>query len=129
MRRALAILLVLFFGLGPLSAVSEAGGDLNLPACCRRHGEHHCAMSAAMMAMVASTESGSGPALTAPPTCPYFPGFHAVPAVTSHALLTLPAPLPAVSTHLFVCAVSRTSVQTGQNGSHAGRGPPLWQLS
>jgi hypothetical protein len=45
MRRVLAILLMLAFGL-PLIAPALAFGpdDSQLPACCRRNGAHHCAM-------------------------------------------------------------------------------------
>ena len=44
MRRAFSILLVLLFGAGPLSFAFSASDDISLPACCRRHGAHHCAM-------------------------------------------------------------------------------------
>jgi len=45
MRRTLSIFLVLFFGLGPVAAALHAEEDAGLPACCRRHGAHHCAMA------------------------------------------------------------------------------------
>ncbi len=45
MRRGFSILLILFFGLGPLSAFVDGSEDASLPACCRRHGAHHCAMN------------------------------------------------------------------------------------
>jgi hypothetical protein len=48
MRRLLSILLLAAFAL-PLVAPGLAlaqGPDAGLPACCRRHGQHHCAMSA-----------------------------------------------------------------------------------
>ncbi len=44
MRRVLAILLLAAFGLpavAPLLA-QEQGAEINLPACCRRAGSHHC---------------------------------------------------------------------------------------
>src|SRR3569833_4497779 len=44
MRRSLSILLMLLFGAGPLSFAFNLSDDLSLPACCRRHGAHHCAM-------------------------------------------------------------------------------------
>jgi len=46
MRRALSILLMLLFGAGPLSFAFNLSDDISLPACCRRHGAHHCAMDA-----------------------------------------------------------------------------------
>jgi hypothetical protein len=63
MRRLLSILLLLVLGLGPTTAAipanAFAGGmmaglraglsgqpdDSQLPACCRRNGKHHCALS------------------------------------------------------------------------------------
>ena len=51
MRRGFSIFLVLFFGLGPLSALVDGSEDASLPPCCRRHGAHHCAMYARIMAM------------------------------------------------------------------------------
>src|ERR1035438_8325373 len=67
MRRCVSIFLVLCFGLGPLTGMLEASDESRLPACCRRHGAHHCAMAMQMAAMVA----GSKEMLTAPPTCTY----------------------------------------------------------
>jgi len=52
----------------PLFAASS-DPEASLPACCRRHGKHHCNMTAAMMAMLAAS---SGPVFTAPP-CPLYP--------------------------------------------------------
>ena len=70
MRRSLSILLMLVFGLGPLTLALQQNDDASLPACCRRHGAHHCAMSG---------ETGSqrpnpqAPAFKAPSRCPLFP--------------------------------------------------------
>jgi hypothetical protein len=44
-RRLLSLALLLVFSLpliSPVLALSD-GSDLNLPACCRRNGAHHCA--------------------------------------------------------------------------------------
>ncbi|MGA9669376.1 MAG: hypothetical protein WBQ94_09220, partial [Terracidiphilus sp.] len=68
MRRALSTLLILFFGLGPLVATLSADDESRLPYCCRRHGDHHCAMparAAALLLQSASVESGI-PTLSAP---------------------------------------------------------------
>jgi len=78
MRRAFSILFVLLFSLGPL-AVAIDGDDASLPACCRRHGAHHCAMSSA--APPQSNQAGSQiPSLTAPLHCPMFPTGNASPS-------------------------------------------------
>ncbi|GAA3747153.1 hypothetical protein [Terriglobus aquaticus] len=47
MRKILAIVLLLVFGLPSALPLLAAGqDDAGLPACCRRAGKHHCAMSA-----------------------------------------------------------------------------------
>jgi len=71
LRQAVAAALMLVF-LSPLvlplfAATSDP--ESSLPACCRRHGKHHCTMTMEMMAMLAAS---SGPTLTAP-TCPLYP--------------------------------------------------------
>jgi hypothetical protein len=104
----------------PLFAASS-DPDASLPACCRRHGKHHCHMTMEMMAMLAAS---SGPALTTPP-CPFYPA--------------AAAPLRIVTA--FVFAPPLTSVDLRRNPSpHAStplrapvhaldlqttRGPPL----
>jgi hypothetical protein len=70
MRRGISISLVLLFWLGPMAAALGLGGDESrLPACCRRHGEHHCGMGTD--AAQAADEPGA--AFSAPARCPYFP--------------------------------------------------------
>jgi hypothetical protein len=81
-RRLLAITLLLIFGLpmvSPLFAMTD-GDAGNLPACCRRDGQHHCMMMAGMMmgeagmGASASSNPGTQPAVaivTEP--CPYGP--------------------------------------------------------
>ncbi len=71
-RRLVAMLLLAVFGL-PLVSSSLALGqssEASLPACCRRAGEHHCAMPMAERAASAS----QAPAWTSPlQRCPYCP--------------------------------------------------------
>ena len=73
MRRALSICLIFFFAFGPLSAVFQAGEESRLPACCRRDGAHHCAMSEDALARIVQA-SGATHVLTAPAHCPLYPG-------------------------------------------------------
>ena len=73
MRRALSIVLLMVFCMPSLvswfghGTVDEAG----LPACCRRHGQHHCLMGeserAALQALGLVTPEFRAPM----PTCPY----------------------------------------------------------
>jgi len=72
-RRILAIALLAIFSfslIAPGVYASDAGSKL--PACCRRDGNHHCALAESQ------TGSSSGPALQAS-KCPMFPGCLAVP--------------------------------------------------
>lgn len=74
LRRLLSILL---FGatLLPLIAPMLSTGAMaesTLPACCRRGGKHHCAMSAAARAMLLGATNDSAPRVSAlPQQCPY----------------------------------------------------------
>ena len=82
MRRALALLLLVGFSL-PLIAPAFAShpDEASLPVCCRRNGEHHCAMSGMM---------GSGvPARyrTVASKCPFAP-FAAVALMLPHPYAT-----------------------------------------
>ena len=123
MRRPLAFLLILFFALGPLQGVLEASEDSRLPACCRRHGAHHCAMSEDMRAALEKATSSS-PTFTAPATCPSFPGFalgfstpsHALAAASSWALLFLE------QSHTPLLATA--DVQITNIRTRSGRAPP-----
>ena len=73
MRRISAILLMALFSLSLISpAVFASDADSNLPACCRRAGKHHCAMTASQL-------GASGPAVQTG-RCPVFPAGEAVPA-------------------------------------------------
>ncbi len=68
MRRALAMLLVIGFGL-PLIAPAFASGpdEASLPACCRRNGAHHCSMAGMTTVNVPSHDRSVSA------KCPYAP--------------------------------------------------------
>jgi hypothetical protein len=128
MRRAFAIVLSLLFCLGPLSGLLPGSSESRLPACCRRHGSHHCAMSADSMAMRMQSASGSAPSLVAPSRCPFFPVPSAVPASTTLALTAPLAALPVQLAQTLVPPASRAAVLSNQVRTHAGRAPPLPRL-
>lgn len=86
MRRALAIFLTLFFGLGPLTALAAESGDTRLPACCRRHGAHHCAMSDGSGASVGARDAGSMHFFAPPVHCPLYPHGTPAPSSSTHAI-------------------------------------------
>lgn len=124
MRRLLSILLVIFFGFGPLTATLHGGDDPGLPACCRRNGAHHCAMADEALARIAH-ESGA-PAFSAPSHCPLYPHAPAVTVAPVHALAArvaapaFPGVRPSIPTALHLNAAGSYA------GTHSGRGPPAF---
>lgn len=127
MRRALSILLVLFFSLGPLAATLGASEDASLPACCRRQGAHHCAMTMGMAAAMADAASGKT-VFKAPSACPAFPGYAATTSVP-HALLASCVGLPALLAHPHSPASGRAAARLSQIRTRVGRGPPATTLA
>lgn len=128
MRRGFSILLILFFGLGPLSVFIDSE-DANLPPCCRRHGAHHCAMAMRMAAMMRDAASGKVPMLSAPVTCPDFPGAAAVFAAPAPALTVSAAGVPVLREQTEVAIAEHASPEATPTRAHTGRGPPSTTLS
>lgn len=127
MRRALSLLMILFFGLGPLAATLSASDDARLPFCCRRHGAHHCGMSPQVADIVSIAEPGT-PSVKAPATCPYFPGY-TVASNTTLAMAPTPASLPALVAEPHSPAAARTAARISQIRIRANRGPPVSPLA
>jgi len=124
MRRGFSIVLMLVFGLVPLSPLVDGSEDVFLPSCCRRHGAHHCAMAVQRAAMRARIERESTPAFVNPVTCPDYPG-------SATALSTLPPALTAAARDIRSQAVrahvapdSPAAANASPSRTHAGRGPP-----
>jgi hypothetical protein len=129
MRRGLSIFLVLFMGLWPLTGTFAASEDLRLPPCCRRHGKHHCAMAMQMAAMMAKAASGTTPYVTAPMTCPLYPGFGTGASAPAHALAATAASLPSPMVQACAAAANHAHARMRPIRRHAGRGPPALTLS
>lgn len=123
MRRPLAFLLILFFALGPLQGLLEASDDLRLPACCRRHGAHHCAMNGDMQAALEAATSPA-PAFTAAATCPSFPGFALGFSTPSHALTARASWAPALIERAHTPLPSNADVTFIHICTRSGRAPP-----
>ena len=128
MRRGFSIFLVLFFLLGPLSAFVDGSADAGLPACCRRHGAHHCAMYAQIMAMRAGRGIDPTPGFSAPLTCPLYHGPTFSMLMPAHALAAAPAGLRAEFTRAQAPAIERIAAFSRPSRAHAGRGPPAAEL-
>jgi hypothetical protein len=123
MRRPLAYLLILFFALGPLQGVLEARGDSRLPACCRRQGAHHCAMSEEMRAALERATSSTA-TFSAPATCPSFPGFALGFSTPSHALAASGSTALVLLEQAHTPLAARSDVRTFALPTRSGRAPP-----
>jgi len=119
MRRAFAVTLVLVFSL-PLIAplLTSTPDDSQLPACCRRNGRHHCAMSMQM---------GNVPSRFRVVTerCPYSPFAH-TPLLQPHPFISVSAPAAsrqAVGPAAIVGAAEAGYRVSADRARHK-RGPP-----
>jgi len=124
MRRGSSIFLILFFGLGPLSALVDSSADAGLPACCRRHGAHHCAMYAQTGAMGAARGIDSTPGFSAPLTCPLYHGPTFSMLMPAHAIAAARPSFRAEFTRTSASAFERMAALSRPSRAHAGRGPP-----
>ena len=117
LRRMLAITLLIAFGSPLVAPLFAATTDpqASLPACCRRHGAHHCTML---------MPADSGSAFQAPP-CPFFPTATTQLRVAA-ASLTIPLrlsveqfrnPAPPVATERHA--------RTFAASANLNRGPPV----
>jgi hypothetical protein len=75
-RRIMAGLLLAVFGFSPIAPALLANEDSNLPACCRRLGEHRCAIAASQGASFIQER------------CPHFPSGSASLAASGTAAVT-----------------------------------------
>jgi hypothetical protein len=119
MRRELSISLIILFWLLPFAALLPGADEARLPACCRRHGAHHCAMGAEDS--TTAHFSGPGRFLTAPSSCPRFPGF--APASTA-AFALVQSPLPALHAQAHSPIAEQAAAHRSQPRTQADRGPP-----
>lgn len=127
MRRGISIVLVLLFWMGPLTAIFAAGSDdLRLPACCRRHGAHHCAMSTEQASALAAANSGT--LLRAPSSCPLFPHYPAALSGSLALAATAAHQASSIAT-LRRVARGRDSISLSAIDARTSRGPPAATLS
>lgn len=136
MRRLLSILLLAILGLGPAtSAIPALASGLlswtgkidesSLPACCRRHGKHHCAMTG----QTEQASSGGETTLAANDTCPFAPQAMAATAPSVGAVLT-PAFHPTLlASEPCVPRAAVTLAVLANRRSQPKRGPPTPQAT
>jgi len=128
MRRGLSIILVLFFGLGPLAATLSADDESRLPLCCRRHGAHHCAMSDAMMARRIQAAYGSTPIVTAPTYCPAYHGNAATSIAPVHGMASSVCQSPFVGWQAYSPFAAGATALSSHIRIRSVRGPPIPNL-
>jgi hypothetical protein len=119
MRRGASILLLIFFLLGPLAA-ALGDDDASLPACCRRNGAHHCSMARLRAAIMASGQ----PIVTAPATCPSYPGDNALTTAPLHGLAPAIAAEFALRTAPHSPAAAHATARFAAVRTRSSRAPP-----
>ncbi|HSM76231.1 MAG TPA: hypothetical protein VLT57_01330 [Bryobacteraceae bacterium] len=123
MRRLWALSLVFFFSFSLIApALFASNPEENLPACCRRDGKHHCAMSGSPRA------ESQGLSLHAAP-CSAYPTPQAFPS----RITPVAASFPQVAARLapnpeFLASGRETRCQLRSKRSSPKRGPPAVQL-
>jgi hypothetical protein len=115
-RRFSAIMLLGLFSLSLIEPALFADSDSKLPACCRRDGQHHCAMPGA---------SSAGMLIQA--VCPVYPKSGAAPACSKVAA---PRPVQAVVAPIASHPGGRAQTQdlgrTSFSRARQKRGPPAF---
>jgi len=127
MRRALSILLVVVFGMPALVPLfgAAAPDDASVPACCRRHGQHHCLMSDSERSTLQATGVAASEFRAPAPKCPY--ERQAVRAVQQGQLA---APISqvvyaALASHPTGLAQPHSKWRVSRERGRQKRGPPM----
>lgn len=119
MRRGTSILLLAIFLLGSLPALL-GDNEASLPACCRRNGAHHCSMGRLRAAILASGQ----PIVSAPSTCPSYPGENALTTAPLYGIAPAAAAELALRTTPHTPAASRAAARVSAARARSTRGPP-----
>jgi len=126
-RRILAISLLALFllpSVQPLFALGS-GGDAGLPACCRRDGKHHRAMSMEMMqAMMNGTQVN-----VVPMKCPMYPRAFTTAQRQDISLHAAALVFAAIVAHPAVHLQTEARARVALFCARQKRGPPSTQLS
>ena len=130
LRRLLSILLLACFGLplaAPLLALSaSASPDAGLPACCRRAGKHHCAMSMAERSRLADHEPGFSASRELCPCAPQSVASVHVVTTGAPSQWTIATPLMSYSASI---AQTECKCRIARDRSRQKRGPPASSVS
>lgn len=124
MRRLLSLVLLAALGLPVVAPALALGQDTeaSLPACCRRHGVHHCSMGNMQR------PSSSAPAFSE--RCPYFPQpSNSVSQITTFALHSPPQLIAASRSSLIVHQPASLLHSSTHDFALYKRGPPSHLLA
>ncbi len=129
LRRSLTIFLLAVIGgfyAAPLIQATSSDPESRLPACCRRHGHHHCAMVDQALKAPSSGDPQIG---QTPQHCPFYPHSSTAPVVRSHAGLAPSAVFFAdVVIHPAAKPQVRAVYRLSLDRSRQMRGPPFLSL-
>jgi hypothetical protein len=118
MRRLLSILLLATFALplvAPLLALAQ-DSDVGLPACCRRHGQHHCTM------LDAGRDKSVHRVVA---VCAFYPQNQAAYLMGTHPPALQPTQKAwGFPKELTPAVCTETHRRIARNRSHCERGPP-----
>jgi hypothetical protein len=121
MRRALASFLLAVFSFPLIAPALFVDAEANLPACCRRDGKHHCAMT-----MDEAAPATGVSFRTVQSRCPLYPGAPAAPVGRYVAVLrSSGAVFGAIVTHPAIHFQTEAGYRISFGRSSQKRGPPI----
>ena len=116
----LAVIAPSFLIFASLGTSSEA----KLPACCRRDGNHHCAMMATAVEPASETQVQA-----LPPVCPFRGQPVTVPHIAGYLPTASTAHFAGLQSHPAIHAQTFAALRISETRSHQKRGPPASILS
>ena len=122
MRRGFSILLLALLALAPVLPAFSGGEDSRLPACCRRHGAHHCAMRMAL------ARHATEPGWNSPAHCPCWPEHAATSFAVESALVARGVAATPQRQQMFSASAQALDPLVGQRILLSSRGPPATPL-
>jgi hypothetical protein len=113
---------VLFAVIAPtflIFADLKTSAETKLPACCRRDGKHHCAMTVAVGDASSETQFKA-----ATPVCPFQSQASTVPLVASYLPAATSVHFGGLQSHPAIHAQTFATLRISETRSHQKRGPP-----
>ena len=121
MRRILASLLPVLLSFPLIAPLILANADSNLPTCCRRNGQHHCAMPS----MGVDAPSSGSSIHSGVSRCSFYPGAASTQCESKVApLKAAPAIFASLISHPVVQTQTEARYRVSFSRSRHKRGPP-----